>query len=104
MACRMFSGERKAMLTVKRVATIFFVVVCAVCACATLKAQTTWAKGDDQKPFLHPLFGDDMVLQRGARFPVWGWTTPGARVSVRVLGREAWATADASGRWEARLG
>jgi sialate O-acetylesterase len=59
---------------------------------------------DDRRPFLHQLFTDHLVLQRGVRFPVWGWTTPGARVGVRMNGREASAIADSRGRWTARLG
>ncbi|MCA1618096.1 MAG: hypothetical protein LC795_02035 [Acidobacteria bacterium] len=54
------------------------------------------ARADDGRPFLHQLFGDRMVLQRGVRFPVWGWATPGARVVVRMLGREAAAASTAS--------
>jgi sialate O-acetylesterase len=45
-----------------------------------------------------------MVLQRGVRFPVWGWTTPGARVTVGLRGKETTAVADAQGKWLARLG
>ncbi|HWT03770.1 MAG TPA: sialate O-acetylesterase [Pyrinomonadaceae bacterium] len=56
------------------------------------------------RPFLHPLFGDDMVLQRNVKFPVWGWTTPGASVTVQLRGQKAAATADADGKWLARLG
>ena len=56
------------------------------------------------RPFLHPLFGDDMVLQRNVKFPVWGWTTPGASVTVQLRGQKATATADADGKWLARLG
>jgi sialate O-acetylesterase len=59
---------------------------------------------DGGRPFLHQLFTDHVVLQRGVRFPVWGWTTPGARVSVRMNGKEASAIADERGRWTARLG
>ncbi|HEX8283206.1 MAG TPA: sialate O-acetylesterase [Pyrinomonadaceae bacterium] len=66
--------------------------------------QPAPVRDEGVRPFLHQLFADHMVLQRGARVPVWGWTTPGARVSVRMWGREAWATADARGRWTARLG
>jgi sialate O-acetylesterase len=45
-----------------------------------------------------------MVLQRGVRFPVWGWTTPGSRVRVEMRGKEETAVADAQGRWTAKLG
>ncbi|HJU56399.1 MAG TPA: sialate O-acetylesterase [Pyrinomonadaceae bacterium] len=61
-------------------------------------------EGSAAKPFLHPLFSDDMVLQREVKFPVWGWTTPGASVTVQLRGQKATATADADGKWLARLG
>ena len=57
-----------------------------------------------ERPFLHPLFSDDMVLQRRVKFPVWGWTTPGARVTVSMRGESSTAVADAEGKWMARLG
>ena len=28
-------------------------------------------------PFVSPLFGDDMVLQRGKMDTIWGWSEPG---------------------------
>ncbi|HEY0375852.1 MAG TPA: sialate O-acetylesterase [Pyrinomonadaceae bacterium] len=56
------------------------------------------------RPFLHPLFSDDMVLQRDVKFPVWGWTTPGTSVTVQFRGQKVTATADADGKWLARLG
>jgi sialate O-acetylesterase len=61
-------------------------------------------QADAEKPFLHPLFNDHVVLQRGVRFPVWGWTTPGSRVAVEMRGKTTTAVADAGGRWIARLG
>jgi sialate O-acetylesterase len=94
----------------RRVAAAFFVMACLVCAPANVEAQTAQTQNSNKiqvdagKPFLHPLFGDHVVLQRDVRFPVWGWTTPGARVNVSMRGREATVLADARGRWTARLG
>src|SRR4051812_31404181 len=88
----------------RRAATIFFVILSLVCAPSLARAQTTQTQRDSEKPFLHPLFNDHMVLQRGVRFPVWGWTTPGARVTVEMRGKEATTVADAQGKWLARLG
>jgi sialate O-acetylesterase len=45
------------------------------------------------------IFGDGMVLQRGARIPVWGWAAPGAAVAVTLHGRTARARADGAGSW-----
>jgi sialate O-acetylesterase len=55
-------------------------------------------------PFVHPLFADHAVLQRDIRIPVWGWTKPGERVTVTLGKKTATAIADASGRWEAKIG
>ena len=44
-----------------------------------------------------------MILQRGVADPVWGWTTPGAKVVVNIAGKNATATADKNGKWMAKL-
>jgi sialate O-acetylesterase len=44
-----------------------------------------------------------MVLQRDKPNAFWGWTTPGAKVTVSVAGRKAVGTAGPDGRWLARL-
>jgi sialate O-acetylesterase len=54
-------------------------------------------------PFLHPLFSEHAVLQRGVRLPIWGWTSPGAKVTVALGGQTVQAVAGADGRWEAKL-
>ncbi|RYX85494.1 9-O-acetylesterase [bacterium] len=56
------------------------------------------------QPFLHPLFTDDAVLQRDRPIPVWGWTTPGQSVTVKIADKTATAKADAAGKWMARIG
>jgi sialate O-acetylesterase len=57
-----------------------------------------------QKPFVHPLFSDNMVLQRDIAAPVWGWTTPGQRVTVTMSGKTATALADTTGKWMTKIG
>src|SRR4051794_11436619 len=84
----------------RRVVNVFCSVAFLVCASANVAAQTP----DAARPFLHPLFTDHMVLQRGVRFPVWGWAAPGSRVTVEFRGKTDTATADAQGKWLARLG
>ena len=59
---------------------------------------------DPPKPFLNPLFTDNMVLQRGMADPVCGWTTPGQTVTVRLNGKTATATAGPDGEWTAKIG
>ena len=40
-------------------------------------------------PFVSPIFGEHMVLQRGKANRVWGWTQPGAEVRVEIAGQTA---------------
>jgi sialate O-acetylesterase len=56
------------------------------------------------RPFLHPLFTDNMVVQRDCRVPVWGWCEPGRKVTVSLNGKKTTVRADAQGKWLARLG
>ncbi len=56
------------------------------------------------KPFLHPLFTDNMVLQRGMADPIWGWATPGQAVTVSMNGKKVTATAGTDGKWTAKVG
>jgi sialate O-acetylesterase len=56
------------------------------------------------RPFLHPLFSDHVVLQRDVPVPVWGWAEPGQRVKVTLAGQSVQTTADAKGKWLAKLG
>ena len=54
-------------------------------------------------PFVSPIFGDNMVLQRGKPNTFWGWTTPGEKVRVTISGRSGEATAGVDGRWQTRV-
>ena len=54
----------------------------------------------DALPLLHPLFSSEAVLQQGKPLPIWGWTTPGAAVLVRIGKQSLSATAGADGRWQ----
>ena len=72
----------------------------AILACVLVGA----ARAEEDLPFLHPLFTEGAVLQRGIECPVWGWTTPGARVTVSMDGSRATATASDAGEWTASIG
>jgi len=54
-------------------------------------------------PFVSPLFGDDMVLQRGKVDSIWGWSDPGDRVRVQVGNKTASGAADADHRWQVQI-
>ena len=49
------------------------------------------------------IFGDHMVLQQDTKLTVWGTADPGEQVSVTVGASKGNATADAAGKWTARL-
>ncbi len=44
-----------------------------------------------------------MVLQRDIPNPIWGWTSPGATVTVSLGGRTASGVADRGGKWVVRI-
>jgi len=52
---------------------------------------------------LDPMLGDHMVLQRDQPIVIRGTANPGETVSVSLSGESVTATADAGGKWEARL-
>lgn len=58
---------------------------------------------EESLPFLSPIFGDNMVLQRGKPNTMWGWSKPGDSVQVEIGGHTARAVAGADGRWQARI-
>lgn len=49
------------------------------------------------------IFGDHMVLQEGAKLPVWGTADPGEAVTVTVGPEKAQAKADDKGNWRVEL-
>jgi sialate O-acetylesterase len=58
----------------------------------------------EEKPFVHALFSDSMVLQRDRKINIWGWTAPGSRVSVTIGKDNIAAVAGADGKWTAQIG
>ncbi|OPX42283.1 endo-1,4-beta-xylanase Z precursor [Ruminiclostridium hungatei] len=55
------------------------------------------------KPFLHPIFSDHMVLQREVENNIWGWASPGEKITVELGGNVSTCTAASDGRWQAKL-
>ena len=54
-------------------------------------------------PFVSPIFGDNMVLQREKPNAIWGWSQPGDTVRVEIGENSATATAGPDGKWQARI-
>jgi len=54
-------------------------------------------------PFVSPLFGDNMVLQRGKTNALWGWSEPGDHIQIAIGEQTASAVAAADRRWQAQI-
>jgi sialate O-acetylesterase len=54
-------------------------------------------------PFVSPIFGDNMVLQRGKANTFWGWSEPGDKVTVGIGDVSASGVAGADRRWEVKI-
>jgi sialate O-acetylesterase len=57
----------------------------------------------DALPFLSPVFGDHMVLQRDKPNTIWGWTKPNAQVRLQVGGKVVQTVAGGDGKWSLRF-
>jgi sialate O-acetylesterase len=73
-----------------------FLLAIVVCTSAIAAEKTSL-------PFLSPIFGDNMVLQRGKPNPIWGWTKPGDTVRVEIAGYSAKTIAGEDGRWQLKV-
>ena len=79
-------------------------------ACATLMAIAPGTRVVAQSnpsasplPFVSPIFGDNMVLQRGKPDSIWGWSDPGDTIRVQIGEQSATAKAGADGRWQLKI-
>ena len=52
---------------------------------------------------LAKIFGDHMVLQRSQPVPVWGWSSPNEKISVRMNKQVKEGKADKNGKWGVNL-
>lgn len=89
-------SDRKTGRNLRRSALIALALSLA-CACDAA------AQGAAAHPFVSPIFGDNMVLQRDKPNTIWGWSQPGDSVRVEIDGRSATATAAPDGKWLAKI-
>ncbi len=75
----------------------------AVLITATLAFAGTGADAAPSLPFVSRLYSSNMVIQRDHVVPVWGWTTPGARVEVQIAGKTFSGKAAQDGEWQADI-
>src|SRR5882724_6314457 len=60
----------------------------------------TLARADVRMP---GIFGDHMVLQEKSKLPVWGWASPGEKITVTFENQKQSTTAAADGTWRVDL-
>jgi sialate O-acetylesterase len=82
-----FAGDRLTKVKFPLLSSLFFALILSVQAEVKLPA----------------IFADHMVLQRQMPATVWGWASPGEKVSVEFAGSKVEITADATGSWKAEL-
>lgn len=61
--------------------------------CLSIQAKVT----------LPRIFSDNMVLQREAAIPIWGWAAPNEKIEVVFNKQKAVAMADKTGQWSLKL-
>jgi sialate O-acetylesterase len=86
-----------------RRASLRLLSVIAFAVASRLLAAPDPAGAPAERPFVSPMFGDNMVLQRDKPNRIWGWTGPRREVRVEIAGRTATAVAGDDGRWEAQF-
>jgi sialate O-acetylesterase len=86
-------------------AAIATVLLVAPAVNARAQAAPTAASSVVAKPLplLSPIFGDNMVMQRGKANTLWGWSEPGDKISVQIGNKTASAVAGADRRWEVKI-
>src|SRR2546425_10815203 len=74
-----------------------------LCVFGVIVWMITSAADNTPLPFISPIFGDNMVLQRGKPIRFWGWAKAGESIRVELSGRSALARTGSDGRWQLEI-
>jgi sialate O-acetylesterase len=86
------------------VAATSLLLVAEACGLAQpTPGQAVQAAAAKPLPFVSPIFGDNMVLQRGKLAALWGWSDPGDSVRVEIGTENATAIAGPNRRWQVKI-
>ncbi|MGB7848098.1 MAG: sialate O-acetylesterase [Candidatus Acidiferrum sp.] len=55
------------------------------------------------QPFVSPIFGDNMVLQRDKANTIWGWSEPGDKIQVEIAEKIVSSMAGPDRRWQVKI-
>ena len=68
---------------------------------AAIALSITTANANVRLPHI---FGDHMMLQQQSTCPIWGWASPGEKISIKgSWGSETITETNSDGKWEARI-
>jgi sialate O-acetylesterase len=100
----MFSKLRRIQIAASILFTAFPVMAYAQpTPSAAVAASPTANTSPSQLPLVSPIFGDNMVLQRGKVNTLWGWAEPGDKVNVEIGDARATGVAGSDRRWEVKI-
>ena len=80
-----------------RILLIVTSVVLVVTAAGAVAADTS------TPPFVSPMFGDNMVLQRGKPNTIWGWAKAGQEIRITIASNTAKTVTKDDGRWSVEI-
>lgn len=80
-----------------------FAVAAVASSSLFASAAVIFAADNGELPFVSPIFGDQMVLQRGKTNAIWGWAKSGQKILVTLDKNSATAVSDEEGRWSAKI-
>ena len=75
------------------------VIIFIVFIATVLTSCTILGKVEQRELKVASIFNSYMVLQQNKPVSIWGWGTPGEKVTVKFAGQTKDATADADGKW-----
>ncbi|MEO6005044.1 MAG: sialate O-acetylesterase [Opitutus sp.] len=79
------------------------ILVLAAALLMALSGPELAAADQNSLPFVSPIFGNDMVLQRGKTNTIWGWAAVGQEVRVTIGPNTAHALTQPDGRWSVEI-
>ena len=95
---------KKGEFMIRRVVLFVAVVVGLLFApCSGAAAQSAPEAIAKPLPFVSPIFGDNMVLQRGKANTIWGWSEPGEKIQVEIADKSASGVTGPDRRWEVKI-
>ncbi len=82
---------------------VFYVALACFCLVSNGLAGAAVSGEQSKLPLISPIFGSNMVMQRGKPNTFWGWSKAGQVIRLEIAGSSATATTGVDGRWEIQI-